>query len=62
VPSGQLFVGGIDAGSVASSDRRILRRRAVSYTIYVTGASAIKDSFGDEVIDSLTSPLGLSVR
>jgi len=36
--------------------------RLVSYTIYVTGASAIKDTFGDQVIDSLTSPLGVALQ
>jgi predicted RND superfamily exporter protein len=36
--------------------------RVVSYTIYVTGASAIKESFGDELIDSLTSPLGIALQ
>jgi hypothetical protein len=36
--------------------------RLVSYTIYVTGASAIKETFGDALLDSLTSPIGLTVQ
>jgi hypothetical protein len=36
--------------------------RLVSYSIYVAGASAAKDSLGDVFEDSLTSPLGLTLQ
>ena len=36
--------------------------RMVSYTIYVTGAAAIKESFGSAVVDSLTSPIGIALQ
>jgi hypothetical protein len=36
--------------------------RIVSYAIYVSGAAAVKQTVGDEIIDSLTSPLGIALQ
>jgi uncharacterized membrane protein YdjX (TVP38/TMEM64 family) len=63
VPSGQLFVAaGLMRVSLLPLTAAFFAGRIVSYTIYVTGASAIKDTFGDQVIDSLTSPFGIALQ
>jgi hypothetical protein len=63
VPSGQLFVAaGLMRVALLPLTVAFFAGRVVSYTIYVTGASAIKDTFGDQVIDSLTSPLGIALQ
>jgi uncharacterized membrane protein YdjX (TVP38/TMEM64 family) len=63
VPSGQLFVAaGLMRVPLLPLTAAFFAGRLVSYTIYVTGASAIKDTFGDELIDSLTSPLGIALQ
>ena len=63
VPSGQLFVAaGLMRVSLVPLTAAFFAGRVVSYTIYVTGASAIKDTVGDEVLDSLTSPIGIALQ
>lgn len=63
VPSGQLFVAaGLMRVPLLPLTAAFFAGRVVSYTIYVTGASAIKDNFGDELIDNLTSPLGIALQ
>ena len=63
VPSGQLFVAaGLMRVPLLPLTAAFFAGRVVSYTIYVTGASAIKETFGDQVVDSLTSPLGIALQ
>ena len=63
VPSGQLFVAaGLMGVRLAPLTAAFFAGRLVSYTIYVTGASAIKDRFGDVVIDALRSPIGIALQ
>lgn len=63
VPSGQLFVAaGLMRVSLLPLTAAFFAGRVVSYAIYVTGAAAIKDTVGDEVLDSLTSPLGAGLQ
>jgi hypothetical protein len=63
VPSGQLFTGaGLMEVRLLPLTAAFFAGRLVSYTIYVTGASAIKETFGDALLDSLTSPIGLTVQ
>lgn len=63
VPSGQLFTAaGLMTVPLLPLTAVFFAGRLVSYTIYVTGASAIKDTFGDELVDSLTSPIGIAVQ
>ena len=63
VPSGQLFVAaGLMRVSLVPLTAAFFAGRVVSYTIYVTGASAVKETFGDEILDSLVSPLGIALQ
>jgi membrane protein YqaA with SNARE-associated domain len=63
VPSGQLFTAaGLMTVPLLPLTAVFFAGRLVSYTIYVTGASAIKDTFGDELIDSLASPIGIAAQ
>ena len=63
VPSGQLFVAaGLMRVSLLPLTAAFFAGRVVSYTIYVTGASAIKDTLGDEVLESFTSPVGIVLQ
>lgn len=63
VPSGQLFIAaGLMEVRLLPLTLAFFAGRLVSYTIYVTGASAIKDSFGDTLIEAITSPLGIAVQ
>jgi hypothetical protein len=54
VPSGQLFV--------AAGLMTVPLGRLVSYSIYVGVASVAEKSFGDLVLDALTSPLGIALQ
>ena len=45
-----------------SAERRRHLKAAEDATIYVTGANAVKDSVGDTVVDSLTSPIGIVIQ
>ncbi len=63
VPSGQLFVGaGLMSVRLLPLTLSFFAGRVVSYSLYVTGAHAIKGSIGDHVVDGLTSPLGLALQ
>jgi hypothetical protein len=63
VPSGQLFTAaGLMEVRLVPLTVAFFAGRLVSYTIYVTGAAAIKESFGGAVVDSLTSPIGIAVQ
>lgn len=63
VPSGQLFVAaGLMRVRLLPLTAAFFTGRLVSYTIYVTGASAIKEAFGDTVVESLTSPIGIAAQ
>ena len=63
VPSGQLFVAaGLMRVRLLPLTGAFFTGRVVSYTIYVTGASAVKDSVGEAALDSLTSPLGIALQ
>jgi hypothetical protein len=63
VPSGQLFTAaGLMEVRLAPLTVAFFAGRLVSYTIYVTGAAAIKESFGGAIVDSLTSPVGIALQ
>ena len=63
VPSGQLFVAaGLMRVRLLPLVAAFFAGRVVSYSIYVTGASAVKDTVGDQVVDSLTSPVGIALQ
>ena len=63
VPSGQLFTAaGLMEVALVPLTAAFFAGRVVSYTIYVTGANAVKDSVGDAVVDSLTSPIGIALQ
>lgn len=36
--------------------------RVVSYSIYVSGAAAVKQTAGEGIVDNITSPLGIVVQ
>jgi len=63
VPSGQLFVAaGLMEVPLAPLTAAFFCGRLVSYTIYVTGASALAANLGETFRDSLTSPLGIALQ
>jgi len=63
VPSAQLFVAaGLMQVALVPLTVAFFAGRLVSYSLYVGGASAAKDSLGDVVADSLTSPLGIALQ
>jgi membrane protein YqaA with SNARE-associated domain len=63
VPSGQLFVAaGLMEVPLLPLTAAFFAGRLVSYSIYVTGASAIKDSVGDVAVDAITSPIGIAAQ
>ncbi len=63
VPSGQLFTAaGLMEVRLVPLTAAFFAGRIVSYTIYVTGAAAIKESLGGAVLDSLSSPLGIAIQ
>jgi hypothetical protein len=63
VPSGQLFTAaGLMEVRLVPLTAAFFAGRLVSYTIYVTGAEAIKEGFGGAVVDSLTSPIGIALQ
>jgi uncharacterized membrane protein YdjX (TVP38/TMEM64 family) len=63
VPSGQLFVAaGLLSVRLGPLTAAFFSGRIVSYAIYVLGASAVKESAGDEITASLTSPVGIVVQ
>ena len=63
VPSGQMFTAaGLMEVALLPLTAAFFAGRVVSYTIYVTGANAVKSSVSDTVIDSLASPLGIGIQ
>lgn len=63
VPSGQLFAAaGLMEVPLPPLTAAFFAGRVVSYSIYVTGAAALKDTLGDAVVDSLTSPIGIAAQ
>ena len=63
VPSGQLFVAaGLMSVTLLPLTAAFFAGRLVSYTIYVTGASALRDTLGDTMMETVTSPLGIAVQ
>ena len=63
VPSAQLFVAaGLLTVPLDTADRRLLRGRLVSYSLYVAAASAAKDSLGDVLVDVIGSPWGIAFQ
>jgi hypothetical protein len=63
VPSGQLFTAaGLMEVRLPPLTAAFFAGRLVSYTIYVTGAAAIKESFGGAVLDGITSPIGIAIQ
>jgi hypothetical protein len=63
IPSGQLFTGaGLMEVRLLPLTAAFFAGRLVSYTIYVTGASAIKETFGDALLESLTTPIGIALQ
>jgi membrane protein YqaA with SNARE-associated domain len=63
VPSGQLFVAaGLMRVRLLPLTAAFFCGRLVSYSIYVAGAAAIRESVGDALVDGLRSPLGLAAQ
>lgn len=63
VPSAQLFVAaGLMTVPLVPLTVAFFSGRLVSYSIYVAGASAAKESLGEVVTDSLVSPLGILLQ
>lgn len=63
VPSAQLFVAaGMMTVPLIPLTLSFFAGRVVSYSIYVAGAETIKESSGEVVTDTLTSPLGIVLQ
>jgi membrane protein YqaA with SNARE-associated domain len=63
VPSGQLFVAaGLMEVPLAPLTLAFFAGRVISYTIYVTGAAALERTFGDSLVEGLTSPVGIAAQ
>lgn len=63
VPSAQLFVAaGVMTVPLVPLTLAFFAGRIVSYSVYVAGASAIKESSGEVVTDALVSPLGIALQ
>ena len=64
VPSAQLFeAAGLTGVAIEPLTGAFFLGRLVSYSIYVAGASAVKDSnVGEMVRSSLTSPVGIGIN
>ena len=63
VPSGQLFVAaGLMRVPLLPLTVAFFCGRLVSYSIYVAGAAAIRESLGDAIVDGVRSPLGLAAQ
>lgn len=63
VPSAQLFVAaGLMTVPLMPLTLAFFSGRLVSYSIYVAGASVAKDSLGEVITDSLTSPVGIALQ
>jgi hypothetical protein len=63
LPSAQLFVAaGLVAAPLVPLTAAFFAGRLVSYSLYVTAASAAEHSLGSIVTNSLTSPIGITVQ
>lgn len=63
LPSAQLFVAaGLLAAPLVPLTAAFFAGRLVSYSLYVTAASAAKHSLGSIVADSLTSPIAIAAQ
>jgi membrane protein YqaA with SNARE-associated domain len=63
LPSAQLFVAaGLLAAPLVPLTAAFFAGRLVSYSLYVTAASAAKHSLGSVVTGSLTSPIGIAIQ
>jgi uncharacterized membrane protein YdjX (TVP38/TMEM64 family) len=63
VPSAQLFVAaGLLTVPLVPLTTAFFAGRLVSYTLYVTAASAAKDSLGQVLGDAIGSPLGIALQ
>lgn len=63
VPSSQLFIGaGLVAVPIVPLTAAFFTGRLISYSIYVTAASAVKHSLGSTIMSAFTSPLGIALQ
>jgi hypothetical protein len=63
LPSAQLFVAaGLVAAPIASLTAAFFAGRLVSYSVYVTAASAAKHSLGSIIASSFSSPAGIALQ
>jgi uncharacterized membrane protein YdjX (TVP38/TMEM64 family) len=63
LPSGQLFVAaGLMTVPLVPLTAAFFAGRLISYSVYVTAASAAKRNLGSVAVDSLTSPLGMALQ
>jgi membrane protein YqaA with SNARE-associated domain len=63
VPSSQLFVAaGLVDVPIVPLTGAFFTGRLVSYSIYVTAATAVKHSFGSAITGAFTSPLGIALQ
>lgn len=63
VPSSQLFIAaGLVAVPIVPLTAAFFTGRLVSYSIYVTAASAVKHSLGSTITGAFTSPLGIALQ
>jgi membrane protein YqaA with SNARE-associated domain len=63
VPSAQLFVAaGLLTVPLLPLTAAFFAGRLVSYSLYVTAASAAKESLGDVLSDAIGSPLGIALQ
>lgn len=63
VPSAQLFVGaGLTGVRLAPLTAAFFAGRLVSYTIYVSAASAARHRLGSTLTDTLRSPVGIAAQ
>lgn len=63
LPSSQLFVAaGLIAVPIVPLTAAFFTGRLVSYSIYVSAASAVKHSLGSTIASAFTSPLGIALQ
>jgi hypothetical protein len=63
VPSSQLFIAaGLVDVPIVPLTAAFFTGRLVSYSIYVTAASAVKHSLGSAITSAFTSPLGIALQ
>lgn len=63
LPSAQLFIAaGLVAVPIVPLTAAFFTGRLVSYSVYVTAASAVKHSLGSTIASAFTSPLGIALQ